>query len=186
MDVNTALREGPSFLRNAEDALAREITNPDLLYMWDNQVAAIDRFLADTEPHVTESADLAELRTKLRTAKRGLERKIIEFEAKQEGEEAPEDPSPEELAADFVEIADEVIEMADQALKQKVKDVKDLDRYENPRDLINGFLADSEVAANDPALQKKRAEVRQRKDELEVRIRTITDEWRKKDIAASA
>jgi hypothetical protein len=186
MDVNTALRDGPSFLKNAEDALARDISNPDLLYMWDNQVTAIDRFLADTEPHATESADLAELRDQLRTAKKGIERKIIEFEAKQEGEEPPEEPPAEELAAEFVEVADEILQMADQALKQKVKDVKGLVKYEDPRDLINGFLADSEPCANDPALKPKRAEVRKRKEELDARIREITEDWRKKDIAASA
>jgi hypothetical protein len=186
MDVNTALREGPLFLKNAQDALAREIKNPDLLYQWDNEVAAIDAFLADTEPFANEDADLKKLREDLRDAKKGLERKIVTFEAQQEGEEPPEDPSEEELVIDFKEFAQEILNVLKEALDKKVQDVKELPAYEEPRDLANGFLADSEPYKENQELAGVRSEVQALKLQIDARIHEITDEWRKKDISASA
>lgn len=186
MDVNTALREGPLFLKNAQDAIDREIKNPELLYQWDNEVAAIDGFLADTEPLAQENADLKKLREEMREAKRKLERKILVFEAKQEGEEPPEDPAEEELVADFKEFAAEILGLLQEALKKKANDVKDLPVYEEPRDLANGFLADSEPYKETEELGPLRAEVQKHKAELDSRINEITEEWRKRDISASA
>ena len=183
MDLQKALREGPNYLRNAEDALARNITNPDMLYMWDNQVAAIDSFLANTEPLNGESSDLTTLREELRDRKRKLERKVMEFEATQEGEEVPDEPPADELVQDFKDVAGEIIAMADAALKEKVTDVKQLPVYEDPRELINGFLADTEPHKSDKELGKVRTEIRKRKDELDTRIHAIESDWRQRDLA---
>lgn len=187
MDLERALRDGPTYLKNAEDALGRNVTNPDLLYIWDNQVAAIDEFLANTEPHADESADLADLRGRMRDVKKQLEQKVMAFEAEQEGETVPEEPPAEELIEDFKGFAGEIIDMADSALGEQVKDVEKLPLYEDPRDLINGYLADSEPFKDqDPELKEIREEIRKRKVELDTRIRSVEEDWRARDIAAGA
>lgn len=185
MDLAKALREGPTFVRNAEDSLQRNITNPDLLYLWDNQVAVIDSYLADTENLDGEADELPELRGRLRELKKQLERKVMEFEAQQEGEEVPEEPPAEELVEDFKAVAGDIVAMGDEALGQKIKDVSQLATLEDPRDLINGFLADTEPYKSDKELAQVRDEVRARKEQLDARIRSITEEWRQKDLAES-
>lgn len=184
MELDTALREGPSFLKNAEDSLNRNITNPDLLYMWDNQVAVIDTYLADTEVLNGQSEELTELRSKLRDVKKQLERKVMEFEAQQEGEEVPEDPPADEMAEDFKGFATELIQIADDALSQKVEKVDDLPTLEDPRSLVNGFLADSEPYKADDELRSLREDVRARKEKLDAQIKAIEEEWRQQDLAA--
>lgn len=183
MDLAKALREGPTFVRNAEDSLQRNITNPDLLYMWDNQVAVIDSYLADTEVLDGESSELTDLRGKIRDLKKQLERKVMEFEAQQEGEEVPDEPPEEELIEDFKMVAGDILGMADEAIGAGVKDVSGLPALEDPRDLLNGFLADSEPYKHDKELAKVRDEARQRKETLDARIRDITEDWRRKDMA---
>lgn len=184
MDLHQALREGPGFVRNAEDSLNRNITNPDLLYMWDNQVVVADTFLADTEPYAAEDAELATLRSTLRDLKKQIERKVVEFEATQEGEEPPEDPPAEEQLADLKEVGGEIAAMADDAIKQDIKDTKGLPTLEDAIGIVNGFLADSEPFSGDKQLAKMREAVRKRKAQIDDRIRTIQAEWRAADIAA--
>ena len=182
MDLQRALRDGPAYVRNAEDAIARNIPNADLLYMWDNQVNAIDGYLANTEPLNGESGDLSKLRDTLRDLKKKLELKLMEFEAKAEGVEVPEEPPAADVIEDLKAVVEDILGMADDALKRKVKDVRELSMYEDPRDLCHGFLADSEPYKSDQALAKAREDVRKRKLDLDARITAIEEEWRKKDL----
>lgn len=185
MDLENALREGPNFVRNAEDALKRAITNPEMLYVWDNQVAAIDGYLANSEPFTRKSEELVTLREQLRGYKKELEQKVTAFEAEQEGEEPPEDPPEAEVIDEFKEMAVQLYELAEGALQNEVTDVKGLVTYEDPRDLINGFLADSEpFKEKDEDLHNARRHVRRLKVELDKRIRTIEEDWRAADLAA--
>lgn len=187
MDLQHALREGPNFVRNAEDATKRNITNAEMLYVWDNQVAAIDGYLADTETMAGDSEELSGIRAQLRDLKKQLEGKLVAFEAEQEGEEVPEEPPAEELIEDFKGFGSDIVMMADEALANEITNVKDLVQYEDPRDLINGYLADSEpYAAADKDLTAVREEVRKRKVELDTRIKSVEEEWRAADLAAGS
>jgi hypothetical protein len=184
MEAAKVLAEGETFIRNAEDALARPVLNPDQLYVYDNQVEVIDTFLADTEEGQDQSADIAALRARLRGIKEQLEKKIIEVEMKAEGIEGPpEDVPPQELAAAFEETAPELAAEADKALKKNISNVEKIHEWEEPLAAINGFLADSEPLAKYGNLTKVRQDMKQRKVALQGRIQSLLQEWRQQDLA---
>lgn len=182
MEPQRALADGALFVKNAEEEMDRKILREDQLYFIDNQVEALDTFLADTEDLVS-NADVKALREQLRTLKGQLEKKSIEFLAQQEGQDLPEDLPPAETAADMVEAGAEIVKMADDALKAKVKGIEDVTIWEEPLVAINGFLADSEVyVSHHPKLQKVRTDVRSRKVELQKRIADVVGAWRQSDL----
>ncbi len=151
--------------------------------MWDNQVAALDNFLANTEGFVEEGLDA--VRTQIRDIKKQLTDAVIAFEAKAAGEEVPDDPEPEELVAGYMEMAGEMTSLVAEALEEKVQDVKDLVKWENPLEVINSYLADSEpyeTASKD--LRKMRAIVRAAKADLEGRIKDVFEDWRRSDMSS--
>ena len=84
MDPQRALSDGALFVKNAEEEMDRKILREDQLYFIDNQVEAIDTFLADTEDLVS-NGDVKKLRDQLREMKQKLEKKSMEFLATQEG-----------------------------------------------------------------------------------------------------
>lgn len=183
LDAARALADGALFVKNAEEEMDRKILREDQLYFIDNQVEALDTFLADTE-HLVGSGEIKALREQLRDLKGKLEKKSMEFLAQQEGGDLPEDLPPAEMAEAMVEYGKEFLEMADQAMKAKVKGIEDLEKWENPLATLNSFLADSEVlVAHHPPLAKVRAEVRARKEELQKRIQDVVTEWRARDLA---
>ena len=152
----------------------------------DNQVEALDTFLADTED-LNTNAQVEALRAQLRDLKGKLEKKSMEFLATQEGGDLPEDLPPAETAADMVEAGAEIIKFADDALKAKVKGVEDVAQWEEPLAAVNSFLADSEVfVVHHPKLAKVRADVRSRKVELQKRIGDVVSAWRQSDLAGGA
>ena len=123
MDPQRALADGALFVKNAEEEMDRKILREDQLYFIDNQVEALDTFLADTEDLVS-NGDVKKLRDQLRELKQKLEKKSIEFLATQEGGELPEDSPPQEMAEAMVQYGKEFLEMADEALKTKVKAIE--------------------------------------------------------------
>jgi len=187
MDVAKALREGPYHLRNAEDSKNRKIPNADMLYFWENQVAAIDTYLADTELLAPESGELKEMRGTLAGLKKDIERKIIEFEATAAGEQVPEDPPAEEMVAILKEAGAEVLEVAREASKATPKDVKGLRDWEEPLEMVNAFLADSEpFSAGDGELKKLRDAIRTERMKMVETSDRIFRAWREADMAGGA
>lgn len=183
MDAQRALADGAQYVKNAEEEMDRKILREDQLYFIDNQVEALDTFLADTED-LNGNAQVEALRAQLRDLKGKLEKKSMEFLATQEGGDLPEDLPPAETAADMVEAGAEIIKFADDALKAKVKGVEDVAQWEEPLAAVNSFLADSEVfVAHHPKLAKVRADVRSRKVELQKRIGDVVSAWRQSDLA---
>lgn len=164
----------------------RKILREDQLYFIDNQVEALDTFLADTE-ELNANAEVSALRETLRGLKGKLEKKSMEFLATQEGGDLPEDLPPAETAADMVEAGAEIIKFADDALKSKVKNIEEVAMWEEPLAAVNSFIADSEVFVQyNPKLAKVRTEVRSRKGELEKRIQDVVQAWRQNDAAGGA
>ena len=183
MDPQRALSDGALFVKNAEEEMDRKILREDQLYFIDNQVEAIDTFLADTEDLVSH-ADLKTLRDQLREMKQKLEKKSIEFLATQEGGELPEDSEPKEMAEAMVQYGKEFLEMADEAIKTKVKAIDQVAAWEDPLATLNSFLADSETLVTlNPQLKKVREDVRARKVELQKRIADVVGAWRQSDLA---
>ncbi|HVM45604.1 MAG TPA: hypothetical protein VM582_06680 [Candidatus Thermoplasmatota archaeon] len=175
-------------MKNAEEELDRKILREDQLYFIDNQVEALDTFLADTED-LNTNQQVEALRAQLRELKGKLEKKVLEWLATQEGGGAdlPEDLPPAETAADMVEAGAEIIKMADDALKSKVKGVEEVATWEEPLAAVNSFLADSEVyVQHNPKLVKVRADVRSRKLELQKRIQDVVQAWRQSDLSGGA
>ncbi len=185
MELERALADGQSYLKNAEDELDRKILREEQLYFIDNQVEAIDTFLADTEESASQAPALAELRTALREMKNKLERKSMEWLAKEDGAELPDDLPPEETAAAMLDAGAEFLQMADEVLGVKVKKLDQIANLEDPLITINSFLADSEpyVTAN-PKLGKAREELKLRKVEIQKRIREVLSSWRSSDLGS--
>ena len=184
MEPQRALTDGQLFVKNAEEEMDRKILREDQLYFIDNQVEALDTFLADTED-LNGHKDVEALRAQLRDLKAKLEKKSMEFLATQEGSgDLPEDIPPEEMAEAMVAYGQDFIEMADAALKSKVKAISDASKWEDPLATLNSFLADSETLVKHHApLAKVRTEIRARKMELQKRIADLVGEWRASDMA---
>ena len=184
MQIQDALRDAPSFLRNAQDTAQRTPANPDLLYMWDNQVTAIESFLANTEDLGKEHPDLATTRKTLLDLKKAIQTKVLEFELKQEGQELPPEPTEEELVEDLSEFGKDIQELCKEVAKAPVKTVKDLEELEEPRQQINAFLVDTEaLVGKSPALDKIRTLAKETRKKLEDRAQEVIREWRQQDLA---
>ncbi|MHB8584738.1 MAG: hypothetical protein ACYDDF_02720 [Thermoplasmatota archaeon] len=184
MDLAHALSEGETFVKNAEEAMERKVLREDQLYVWDNQVEVLDTFLADTEELAATSPELKDLRDKLRTMKRALEKKSMEFLAQQDKTEMPEDLPPEEEAVSFVEPGEDLLKAADKALKRNITKVEDVGEWEEPLVWLNSYLADSEIFVPlNPDLAKVRAQLKDRKRELEKRVADVVQSWRAADLA---
>ena len=183
LDAQRALADGALFVKNAEEEMDRKILREDQLYFIDNQVEALDTFLADTED-INGHPDVKALRDRLRDLKGKLEKKSMEFLAQQEGGELPEDSPPEEMAEAMVAYGKDFIEMADEALRTRVKGIDQVAAWEDPLATLNSFLADSEtLVQHHKPLAAVRTEVRARKEELQKRIQDLVSEWRAKDLA---
>lgn len=183
LDTQRALADGALFVKNAEEEMDRKILREDQLYFIDNQVEALDTFLADTE-HLVSNKEIKGMRDQLRDLKAKLEKKSMEFLAAQEGQELPEDSPPKEMAEAMVAYGKDFLEMADEALKTKVSKIDQVAAWEDPLATLNSFLADSEVLVPlHPPLAKVRQEVRARKLELQKRIQDVVGAWRQTDLA---
>ncbi len=187
MDLQRALADGEQFIKNAQDEMERKILREDQLYFIENQVEAIDTYLSDSEDVAPQSAELKDVRDRLRALKQQLEKKSMEFLAQQEGQDLPEDLPPEETASDLVDVGREFVEMADQALKTKVSKIAQVSAWEDPLTMLNSFLADSETFVPlNKDLGAIRASLKTRKAELQKRIADVVSAWRAADAAGDA
>ncbi len=184
MNVQEMVRQAQAHLQNAMELAQRPVGKEELLYMWDNQITALDNFLADTEA-VADNV-LQTWRGKLRDAKKQLTNTVMAFEAQQAGEELPdEEPADEEWVASYLEMAADMTGLVAEALEEKVEDVKDLIKWQDPLDVVNGYLADSEPFQElDGDLRKVRSVVRAAKQDLEGRIKDVFEHWRQEDLKA--
>jgi hypothetical protein len=183
MDAAEALRQAEAHLKSATELAGRPVGKEELLYMWDNQITALDNFLADTE--AVPDPKVKEFRGQLRDVKKKLTDAVIAFEAQAAGEEAGGDePSKDEQVQGFTEMAADMLQLAKEALDEKVKDVKDLIKWEEPLGVINGFLADSEPFQElSKDLRRARSMVRIARKDLKGRIDDVFTNWRKADLA---
>jgi hypothetical protein len=182
MDVQEALRQADAHLKNALELVGRPVGKEELLYMWDNQVTALDNFLADTEAVV--DAKFKETRKELREAKKKLTDAVVAFEAQATGEAAPDELPEQEQILSYIEMAGDMVGLAREALAESVKDVKDLVKWEEPLAVINGFLADSEPYQElNKDLRRARSMVRVARKDLKNRIEDVFNQWRKADLA---
>jgi hypothetical protein len=184
MEVQEALRQADAHLKNALELVGRPVGKEDLMYMWDNQVTALDNFLADTE--IVNDPKFKEARTQLREAKKKLTDAVVAFEAQAAGEEVPkgDDVPQDEQVLSYIEMAQDMVGLAKEALAESVKDVKDLVKWEEPLAVINGYLADSEPYQEmNRDLRKARSMVRMARKDLKNRIEDVFNQWRKQDLA---
>ncbi len=178
MDVQQAVADAQAHLKNALDLAQRPVGKEELLYMWDNQITALDNFLADTE--ILKDKLLERARDQIRDAKKKLTDAVTKFEMEAEGVDFEEDDTPdEEWVEAYTEMAGDMVALAKEALDEAVKKVDDLVKWEEPLDVINGYLADSEPfqqASRD--LQKARSFVRVARKDLKGRISDFLSDWR--------
>lgn len=178
MDAKSALQTAQNHLKNAMELAKMPVAKEELLYMWDNQITALDDFLAETE--VLDDALLDRARSSMRTVKKQLTDAVIAFEAKQAGEEVDGDePSDEEQIEGFIEMAGDMVAFVKEALDEKVKNVHDLIKWEDPLSVVNGYLADSEPYQEaSHELAKVRSVVRVARRDLKNRIQEVVQDWR--------
>jgi len=183
LEAQRALADGQLFVKNAEEEMDRKILREDQLYFIDNQVEALDTFLADTED-LNSNKEVEALRAQLRDLGGGFLAEVVrDWEAATALADLRHE-SPPEMAEAMVAYGQDFLEMADAALKQKVKNTQDVAKWEDPLATLNSFLADSETLVKHHApLAKVRAEVRARKVELQKRIADVVGQWRQSDLA---
>lgn len=178
MDAQAAIQQAQNHLKNAMELAKMPVAKEDLLYMWDNQITALDDFLAETE--VIKDKLLDRARGSIRTVKKQLTDAVIAFEAKMAGEEVDmEEPTDEEQVEGFMEMAQDMLGLAQEALDEQVSNVQDLVKWEDPLSVINGYLADSEPFQEaSRELAKARSMVRVARRDLKNRIQDVFEEWR--------
>ncbi len=143
MDAQEAIQKAQAHLQNAMEQAKMPLVKEELMYQWDNQISAIDNFLADAE--VVKDKLLDRAKESLRKVKKDLTDAVVKFEAAAEGAEVEdEEPADDEWVMAYTDMAGEMLELAKEALDEKVKDVHELIKWEEPLAVINGYLADSE------------------------------------------
>jgi hypothetical protein len=178
MDVSQAVQNAQAHLKNALELAQRPVGKEELLYMWDNQITALDNFLADTEADADKLLQRA--REQLRDVKKKLTDTVTKFEMEAEGEEFVDEDVPDgEWAESFVEAAGDMVGLAKEALDEKVKSIEDLIKWEEPLSVINGYLADSEPYQMASAeLAKVRLMVRAAQRDISGCIKDFLGNWR--------
>lgn len=181
MDAQQAVQQAQAHLKNALELAQRPVGKEELLYMWDNQITAMDNFLAETEALGDKLLERA--REQLRDVKKRLTDTVTKFEMEQEGEEfVPDDDVPDdEWVASYTEMAGDMVALAKESLAEKVKDVEDLVKWEEPIAVLNGYLADSEPFQEASAeLRKVREFVKAARNDLNGRLKDFLREWKSK------
>lgn len=188
MEVQEALRQADAHLKNAQELSGRPVGKEELLYMWDNQITALDNFLADTEA-VPDPAFKAK-RGDLRDVKKKLTDCVVAFEGQAEGGEpapAGDEPTKEEWVQVYLEQAQDMLALVKEALADKVKSVQDLVKWEEPLAVVNGYLADSEPFQEaNRDLRKARSVVRMARKELKGSIDGVFAKWKAADRASAS
>lgn len=182
MQLHEAQRDAPSYLRNAQDIAPRKPINAETLYMWDNQVAAIDAFLAETEEIAPQDPKLADTRKELFTLRKQIQNNVLEFELKQENQELPPDPTEEELVGELTEYAHELQRSLLVLQKIKFKKRQDFERVEEPLQELAAFLVETEpLKGKNADLDKARAEIKRVRAEIDNKTRDYLKELRAKE-----
>ncbi len=178
MDAQEAIQKAQAHLQNAMEQAKMPLVKEELMYQWDNQISAIDNFLADAE--VVKDKLLDRAKESLRKVKKDLTDAVVKFEANLEGAEVEdEEPSDEEWVQAYTEMAGEMVELAKEALSEKVKKIEELPVWEEPLAVINGYLADSEpFQSMSHDLQKARSLVRVARRDIKNRIEALLKDWR--------
>lgn len=186
MQLQDALAQAEAHLKNANELAGRPVGKEELLYMWDNQITALDNFLADSEA-VQDPAFKAK-RAALREAKKKLTDAVVAFEAAAAGETVTNDePSEKEWVEAYLDQAGEMVALVKESLAQKIKSVQDLPQWEEPLAVVNGFLADSEpYQEKSHELRKARSIVRLARKDLKAAIDDVFAKWKAADRAAGA
>ncbi len=188
MEVQEALRQADAHLKNAQELSGRPVGKEELLYMWDNQITALDNFLADTE--AVPDPGFKAKRGELRDVKKKLTDSVVAFEGQAEGAEAAgpgDEPSKEEWVQVYLEQAQDMIALVKESLAEKVKSVQDLVKWEEPLAVVNGYLADSEPFQEmNRDLRKARSVVRMARKDLKASIDDVFAKWKAADRAAPA
>jgi hypothetical protein len=186
MQLQDALAQAEAHLKNANELAGRPVGKEELLYMWDNQITALDNFLADSES--VQDPKLKGLRGQLRDAKRKLTDSVVQFEAQAAGETVEGgEPSEKEWVEAYLEQAQEMVALVKESLGQKIKGVQDLPQWEEPLAVVNGFLADSEpFQEKSHELRKARSIVRLARKDLKAAIEDVFAKWKAADRASGA
>lgn len=167
MQLHEALRDGPSYVRNASEIAQRTPVNAETLYMWDNQVTAIELFLAGTEDLNGQDPNLTTMRKELFGLKRQIEAKVLEFELKQENQEVPPEPNEADLVEDMKAYATELLGIVKQLRNVEVKSFKDLQELEEPLQQFANFCVETEpLKGKDPKLDQNRNAIKKFRAEL--------------------
>ena len=181
MQLHEAVRDAPSYLRNAQDIAQRSPVNVDTLYMWDNQVTAIELFLASTED--LENPDLGNVRRELFQLKKQIEAKVLEFELKQENQEIPPEPAEADVVEDMTAYAQELLGIVKQLRGVKATSFKELQELEEPLQQFANFLVDTEpLKGKNPKLDQYRNVVKKFRTELDERCKLALKELQSKEV----
>ncbi len=164
-----AIHQGEVFIRNAEDALKLDINDEEQLYKWENQLAALDEFLADTEDMVESEEDLAEIRQQAREKKAALEKNLADF-FDQPVEADDEEANIEALLGVGVEI----IEEAEAALEAEVDNMEEVRELEHPLLAVKQWLADTEPYDDHQVMAQARKDMKAVKFALSEKLEELT------------
>jgi hypothetical protein len=182
MQLHEAVQAAPNYLRNAQDIAPRKPINVDTLYMWDNQVAAIDLFLAETEDLSPQNPDLAAKRKELYDLKKQIELNVLEFELKQENQELPPEPTEGELVEDMTAYGKELQELVKELSAIKFRARKDFEDVEEPLQQLAAFIVDTEpLKGKNKDLDKYREACKTCRNEVDAKTRDYLKELRAKE-----
>lgn len=164
-----AIHQGQVFIRNAEDALKLDIDDEEQLYKWENQLAALDEFLADTEDMVESEEELAEIRAEAREKKGQLEANLADFF--DQPVEADEDEANIEA---LLGVGVEIIEEAEAALEAEVEDMEEVRQLEHPLLAVKQWLADTEPYDDHKVMAQARKDMKAVKFALSEKLEELT------------
>lgn len=172
-----AVFEGEKFVKNARDAIDRDVEDEEDLYIWENQLAAIDEFLADTEDMEDEEG-LSEVRDEARECKEELERCIAGFF----GDPVSAEDTETEIAT-LLDVGRQLIEEAEEVM-DKQPDREDLDEHANEIETsligLKQWLADSEPFHDDHEfMAAARSDIKMMVDALEHKLDETVSAWKK-------
>ncbi len=171
-----AVFEGEKFVKNAKDAIDQTVEDEEDLYIWENQLAAIDEFLADTED-MEGDGDLADVREEARECKEELEACIADFF----GDPVDAEDTGTSIAA-LLDVGRQLIEEAEDVM-DKQPDREDLDEHANEIETtligLKQWLADSEPYHDEHEyMAAARSDIKMTVDALEHKLDETVSAWK--------
>jgi hypothetical protein len=171
-----AVFEGEKYVDNARDALDQEVDDEEELYIWENQLAAIDEYLADTEDMPDEEG-LSDVRAEARECKEELERKIAEFF----GDPVEAEDEEMEVAA-LLDVGRQLIDEAEEVLEKQVEP-EHLDEHANEIETtligLKQWIADSEPYHDQHEMMAQaRRDIKATTEILEEKLNDTLSSWK--------